>query len=477
MAIVTHTFIDKCNTIIEKCPYNTGLNPIIELNYGKTITRALIHFDVAKLQNLINDKVYPDISKLKHVLKMTNSGSFSPEMAHCALMSYEGKFNKRRASSFNLIFFLIPYDWDEGRGFDYAKEAHGEHIRSLTTMASNWFYYQTFHEWDYDGIYSSDKLSLEFDKFTDTNENTTSDIIIGYQHFDFGNENIEFDITDTVNKFITGEIENHGIGIAFSPAYEFMRGGKLNYVGFFSNHTQGFFEPYVETTYDDYIKDDRLHFQLDNNNKLYFYSIVNNEYVNLDDVPTCTIDGVSMEVEQTTKGIYCTEVNLSSDDYETDQIVNDIWGNITYNGKTLKDVELEFVTLQSESIFGLPVKEYESTRIVPNIYGIKNDERIKSGDIRKVNVELRIPYTSCQIKEAAEAEYRLYVKSGNRQIDVINWQNIEQEFNNAYFMVNTNELVPTRYFVDIRITYNNELIHYDNILQFDIVKELNSSLY
>ena len=476
MAIVTHTFLDKCNTIIKNCPYNTGLNPIIELNYGKTITRALIHFDTDKLQSLVNDKTYPDMSKLKHVLKMTNAGSVSPSKADCAMMDGHGLFNKRRASSFDLIFFLLPNEWDEGRGFHYTKEFHGEFVEAQSVNGSNWFQYKTYYKWDNEGIFSTDRLSNEFETFTDTSSNV-SEIVIGYQHFDFGNENIELDITDIVNKFITGELKNNGIGIAFSPRYEYSEDNKLNYVGFFSNHTQGFFEPYVETTYNEYIKDDRLCFHLDSDNKLYFYAIVGTDYVNLDELPTCTIEGSQMAVKQATKGVYYVEVNLSSNEYDGEQMLYDTWSNIVYNGKAFADVELEFAVLPSDTIFGLPIKEKDETRVVPNLYGIKNNERIKIGDIRKANVELRIPYTSNQIRESKNVEYRLYVVSADRQVDVISWQHIEQEFNNAYFMINTNELVPTRYFIDIRISDNNELLHYDNILQFDIVKKLNDVVF
>lgn len=475
MAVVTHTFISKCNTIMDGCPYNTGLNPVIELNYGKTITRALVYFDVSRIQELVNDKTYPDMEKLRHVLKMTNAGSLSPEKADRPLLSHEGMFNKRRASSFDLIFFLVPdHDWDEGRGFDYAREAHGEHVTSLSTQGSSWFQYKTYYKWDTDGIYTSDRLSKEFDKFT---SGGISDIIIGYQHFDFGNENIDLDITNTVNKFVSGDLENHGICMSFAPSYEFSTDNKMNYVGFYSNHTQGFFEPYVETTYDDHIQDDRLCFHLDSDNKLYFYSIMGNEYVNLDELPTCSVNGSQMDVRQATKGVYYAEVNLGSDEYEADRMLYDTWSNISYDGRMLDDVELEFVTLPPKGTFGLPVRRNEMLRPVPSLYGIGNSERIKRGDIRKINVELMIPYTSGQIVEAVKVEYRLYVKSADRQVDVISWQQVEQEFNNAYFIINTDELVPSRYFIDMRVTYDSELIYHYGILRFDIVRELDDAIF
>ena len=72
MPLVTRTFFNKSNTIIKGSEVNLGMNPIMELYYGKSISRGLLHFDITNLQNLVNNKVYPNISKLKHVLKMQN---------------------------------------------------------------------------------------------------------------------------------------------------------------------------------------------------------------------------------------------------------------------------------------------------------------------------------------------------------------------------------------------------------------------
>lgn len=45
-----------------------------ELCYGGgTVTRTLIYFDEDKIRRLVEDKTCPDISKFKHVLKITNA--------------------------------------------------------------------------------------------------------------------------------------------------------------------------------------------------------------------------------------------------------------------------------------------------------------------------------------------------------------------------------------------------------------------
>ena len=53
MAIVTKTYIEKSNTIIKREKSNTGLNPVIELNYGGMLTRSLIYFLISFILNLL----------------------------------------------------------------------------------------------------------------------------------------------------------------------------------------------------------------------------------------------------------------------------------------------------------------------------------------------------------------------------------------------------------------------------------------
>lgn len=472
MAIVTHTFISKSNTIIKDSVASVGLNPILELNYGKMLTRGLIYFDHTKVQKMVEDKIYPDISKLRHVLKMKNAGSIDDKHINRIYLDSNGDYYKQRTSSFDLIYFLIPNDWDEGKGFDYKQDLNLRNHRAYSWRGCNWYQYQTYCKWENEGIYSTDKLSKELDLFTSKNGNQ-SNIIIGYQHFDKGNESIEFDITETFNKFITGELCNYGIGIAFSPQYENKNTELTQYVGFFTSHTHSFFEPYVETTYNETIEDDRADFYLDKSNKLYFYSIVGGKYANLDEFPTCMVNDTSYEVKQATKGVYYIDIEVPSSSYEDNTMLYDVWSNIKYKGKSFPNVELEFVTKSSNDYyqFGIPSSKQE-TELIPTLYGIKYKEVIKRGDIRKINVDCRIPYTTDQDRNNNYIEYRLYILSGEKQIDVIDWQKVEKGYNENYFFINTNELLPSRYYIDIRINVNMELFNYQKVLEFDIADNI-----
>ena len=115
--LVTHTFLDKSNTIIEGSLANTGLNPVMSLYYGNMWTRILIHFDTEKLKSLVEDKTYPDITKLKHVLKLWNVSDIDLPRINCPFPDSRRTNTRERATSFELILFLIPEYWEAGRGF------------------------------------------------------------------------------------------------------------------------------------------------------------------------------------------------------------------------------------------------------------------------------------------------------------------------------------------------------------------------
>lgn len=475
--IVTKTFFDKANTIIRDNPANTGLNPVLELNYGPMLSRGLIHFDHSKLKCLHADGVYPDLSKMKHILHMTNAASYNLNTMTECWPDSEYINDKQRATSFAIILFLIPEDWDCGYGFDYVMDLFLSNRRALSTEGSNWYHKQSNMPWETPGVYSTEKLSKEVDLFTSKKGNL-SDIIIAYEKFDYGNENICIDITDTVNKFITGELPNYGIGIAFSPFYEEQKGiEKTQYVGFYTQHTHGYFEPYVQTIYEDRIKDDRNHFVLDTDNELYFYANVKGNFVNLDHIPKCHVNGREYTVEHVTRGTYRIKINLSSDEYESDTMLYDVWSDISYNGKSINDVEMQFVTLPSEyslSFGMLPTstenkhnQEYE-----PSIYGIFDHERILKGDVRKVNVECRVAYTSDTIFDTDGIDYRLYVDSDGKQIDSIGWTEVERDTQGAYFMLDTESLIPFRYHIDMRVRKGGTVKIYPNLATFDIVNDI-----
>lgn len=470
--MITKTYFDKCNTIIKDSYYNTGINPVAELNYGNSLTRIIFHFSTDKVKKLVDDKTYPDISKLKHVLKMTNCASLDNTILDKKLMTSDYQSFKERAVSFDVILFLIPNDWDGGRGFDYARDmALVGTNNSLSVKGSSWYFRRTGYKWDTDGIYTSQFLSMENDKFSSENGNL-SNIIVGKCRFDYGNENLEIDITDVFNKFMNNEIKNYGLCLSFDPVLEMQKTKLSQYIGFFSPYTNSFYEPYIETSYCDHISDDRYNFYLDKPNKLYFYSNIGGFPSNLDELPICNINGSQIVSKQATKGVYYIDLMLSSDEYESNTMIYDSWTNIVYKGKKLKDVELDFVTKSENDFFNFYNSDKLPKKYVPNINGIKYDEKIKRGDIRKIIVDARVPYTVDEMEIIDNMEYRLYVMDGVREIDVISYEPVEKTCNYNYFLINTNDLIPNKYFIDIKISSNLEVRHTRKVLSFFIINDL-----
>ena len=543
--MILHTFLDKCNTIIRNSNLNTGINPVGELSYGLTTTRLLVHFPIDKIKTLIDDKTMPDKSKLRHVLKMVNTNGIDLMDLHCNKVSSTGG-TKKRAVSFDLIFFLIPKEWDRGKGFHFTdKEYNFDSYRKLEVDSErlhsiegcNWFQARNGIMWDEAGVYSLKTLEDEYNKFS---SDEGSAIIIGRQHFDKGYENISLDITDTVNRMIDGEIDNYGIGIAFTPGLEssyvdwnehytlgdftkwvntnknyenslkeplqkvldeahmpsqYDRNEELNnfkldvlgygenYVGFFTDKTNTFFEPFLETVYSDYINDDRSSFCLDKANRLYFYSSVAGNPVNLDEMPTCKIvdddDNVlfTPEVKQTTKGAYYVEETFPSSQYEADYMYHDVWSNILYEGIRMKDVELDFTLTEPSSWIGLGSSFTRVSEFSPSISGIKSDEEVRRGDVRKLTVNALVKYENKTSQLVGNTEIRLYVMDGHREIDVLPFHQVNKSESELYTLIDTSMLIPNRYFVDVKFKYNmQEIVHHD-VLHFKITDDLTNKYY
>jgi hypothetical protein len=458
------TYFDKNNTIIRDVNFNTGLNPIAELFYGGAIgeqkySRFLFHFDETRLKSLYTGGTYTDLTKLKHTLRLTNTGSFDTSLLNNKIAS------KDRTSSFDLILFEINQPWDNGVGYDYQTMALTNGSYGFSTRPSNWFEAQTNTPWNNgNGVYSGNP----------------SGITVTTQHFDKGNENIEMDITDYVNGVITGNT-NYGLGLAFAYDFEQLSSTTLQYVGFFNNNTQTFYEPYVETTYENYIKDDRNNFFLDKPNKLYLYVNLNGNPTNLDATPSVNIydpNGdifsayTSSSVTHVTLGVYSVDIIVPTTASNLETMYNDVWTGLTINGVTRPDITLDFVVKDSMGYYNIGNNDMLSRKIAVNISGINNKERIKRGDIRKGIVSARIPYTVEQTQNISDLKYRLYVTEGNAELTVIDWQPVEMANNYYYFLLDTESLIPMTYYLDIQAYSNLEVTTIKNAVQFDIVNQV-----
>jgi len=494
------TYVSKMCSIIKDSDLNTSLNPVSELLYGKNTSRVLLYFDHYKIKQMMEDGTMPDKSKIKHILKITNAGSLDFTLLNHKDTSSVNGCIRKRASSFDLIFFLIPKTWDAGKGFDYSRSIFQEDFydtksegwgnRLISTDGCNWFQRRNGLKWDEPGIYSNNKLSEEYDNFSSKNG---SEIVFARQRFEVGGENINLDITDIVNKFVSGEIQNNGIGIAFTPALERIGEDKRsllssieNYLGLFSNKTNTFFEPFVETHYQDYINDDRANFVLNKDNKLYLYCNLGGQLTDLDELPLVTVTDTNEEVvtdangmllenieaKHFSKGVYYLDLKITG--READTMLFDTWSNIKYQGSDLDNVELDFTLKNVNMFFNIGNKLESNERFTPNTSGINDSEDIKRGDIRKLKITARVQYSTQDYELINGIETRLYVRDGTRELDVFPWEPVNKTFLENYVLIDTSILIPQRYYVDIKIKYGmEEIIHHD-VLHFNIVDDINN---
>jgi hypothetical protein len=201
---------------------------------------------------------------------MVNTSFFEEELKNTPTSN-----GRMRATSFDLILFRIPYanseeltpqNWDEGVGYDFADLIYEfkDADKSFSDRPSNWFQTTTISNWTQEGIYNNKNTGVV---------NYSALTIVDTQHFEFGDENIAFDMTNEINNILNGSLTNTtGWGIAYLPQVENLTGLTQPYeVQFFTRHTQTFYEPYLETNYNDLIQDDRNLFTLGKSNKLYLF--------------------------------------------------------------------------------------------------------------------------------------------------------------------------------------------------------------
>jgi hypothetical protein len=465
--MIIHTFFDKCNTIIKDSENNLGLNPVAELNTGDVISRIILHFDLTELKAKVQCGEI-QTANLRHIIKMTNCGNITLPLFNNTILS-EGK-TKKRAASFDIIAFRIPYEWDAGYGFDYNEDYVKETHRITSSDCCNWFQARNDMQWDEDGIYSNETLAQDY-----LNNFGISDdsIVISRQHFNKGTENIELDVTNFINQILQEDIAFNGIGLAFSPRFE-SENKDSRFISFFTNNTNTFFAPFLETIDDNTILDNRANFHLGVNNRLYFFVSDAGRYINLDVLPTCTIDNVLYKVKHGGLGAYYVELNLKKGEVEPNTILYDTWSNIILDGEQLDDVEMEFVVLPMEQRISIGSHKNNNLQYTPQLSGINFKEKVKKGDTKEITVDFIEDYSHGKRIIPTESEYRVYVKENDREIDILQYQPIERRYDEHIILINTNELIPNDYHIDIKTKQGRTVKIFDNVLQFSIVSNVTS---
>lgn len=450
------SYFEKNNTIIKDSRVNTARNPTTEIFYGSGFSKFIFKIDFTDLKNKVDNQELILNEDTKHYLKLTNT-IFGDE----TFLGASRNTGRDRATSFDLILFKINEFWDEGVGFDYEDEVYDFTAGNKTydTRPSNWYNRTTIDTWTVNGIYSS------------------SPIIITTIHFDLGNENIDVDITNYVNGILSGDT-NNGLGLAFAQAYENVEQETDQSVAFFSKYTQTFFEPFVESIFIDNISDARNNFVEKLEQKLYLYVTKGANFYNLDTIPTVDIlDSTNTPIfgltgftaKHVREGIY--EVTFGIDNVTCDgkKFFYDKWKGISIDGISVGNITQKFIPKPFTNQFTIGTNPTETTRYKIQYSGIKLNEKIIRGELRKIVVYFKSINNLTNVL-MDESYYRIFIKEGHTNVVVHDWTLIDKTNENS-FILDTSYLIPREYFIEIKAKSFGEEIFYIDHLKFEIMSE------
>ena len=496
---VYRTYFDKDTVIVRDSCVNTGRNPIAEIFHGGsldvdklTYSRYLFNIDLTDIIDKLNKKQI-FLNDITHQIKITNTSCFDKETYCRRVDSSCG--DVKRATAFDLILFEVPEAWDEGNGYDYvvANPANCDlGDQSYCEGAANWEDRQDLQPWSQLGVYTDP--TMWYSGSTSGYTGTTINLVKATQHFDHGDENLCIDITDYINNLILSGKTEANLGVAFETAEEKAPLEDICYVGFFTKDTQTVYEPFMETLYNDTIKDDRDNFIINKNNNLCLYANAGGERVN------AVISGVTIydheenlfqvippsNITQITTGVYCVSVNVpKTSNYCGNIQFIDVWEDVTIDGNNLGNIELDFIVKEesayynvgsnnSAGSFGLGVSDANNRSIFDYefaVTGIKRREKIKRGDTRRVNVIARVPFTYDQSQAVDKIYYRIFIKEGETQIEYIDWNEVSRTPDGNFFLIDTSWFIPNDYYMEIKIESGQEIRSYHDILQFEVVSE------
>jgi hypothetical protein len=453
------SYFSKNNTIIKNSQVNTAKNPNTEIFYGSGFSKFIFQLDIDALKAKINQGYYVLNSNTKHYLNLTNT-IFGDE----ALLGLVKGTGKQRATSFDLVIFAIPDYWDEGIGFDY-EEVYDYTTGNVTfdVRPSNWVSRTTMDKWSQEGIYSVD---------------VPSGATVTTIHFDNGNENIHADITDYINGILTGSTVDYGLGICFTNPYVDVTNEYDQSVAFYTKYTQTFWEPYMETIFDDRIDDNRENFVIDVPQKLYLYVDHMSNRFDLDEPPTVDIlDSLSAAIPSLTgltstkirKGVYEVTFGLSGYLCDGKRFYYDKWSNISISGRTVPDVTQKFIPKPFASFFDIGGNQLNLDRYAVQFFGVRLNEKIKRGEKRKIVTTFRSINDSKSVL-LDEVYYRIYVKEGRTQVNVYEWTEMDRTNENS-FVLDTSYMIPREYWIEIKTKVQSEDIFYRDEIKFEIISE------
>jgi len=242
---------------------------------SQELSRILIQFPTTKIASDRTAGVLPASGNVGFYLRLFNA-----------------EHSKTVPRDFKLIVQPVSQSWQEGEGLDL------EGYKDLTkgNPGANWISASDSSAWT--------KVGGDY---------LTSRPLFNEQTFASGLEDLEVDVSEVVEQWLKGDIQNYGFGVFLSSSYEAyfsgsagadsgsvlnnLAGAKKSYYTkrFFARGSQYFFKrPVIEARWDDARRDDRGEFYFssslapanDNLNTLFLYNFIRGRLTNIPSIGT-----------------------------------------------------------------------------------------------------------------------------------------------------------------------------------------------
>jgi len=247
-------------------------------------------------------------------------------------------------------------------------------------------------------------------------------------------------------------------------------------VAFHAKNTNTWYEPYLETTIDDIITDDRNYFYLDKSNYLYLYvnvgaypqdiTINKVDIYDYEDNLVDTLTGAT--IINVSKGIYKINYFVDSQTYPDAVLFKDVW-TFTINNRQCEHTG-EFYLISPDKYYTFDQSnQIQFENYFFYFWGIGERENIISGITRKIRLTIKELYPNQNNFLPLDIEYRIFTSIANKyEIDVIPFTSVNRTNTGYEFNLDTSWLIPQDYKLQIRLKNGN---YYENkqTLSFTIV--------
>jgi hypothetical protein len=174
-------------------------------------------------------------------------------------------------------------------------------------------------------------------------------------------------------------------------------------------------------------------------------------------------------VSQVKKGVYKVTFGIDGILCDGKKFFYDNWTNLSIDGVELSDIRQKFIPKPFTTQYTIGENQTELQRYKIQYFGIKQGEKIKRGDIRKVIVTFK----SLDVPKSVlfdEVYYRLYIKEGTTDVVVHDWTLLDKTNENSFYF-NTSNYIPREYYLEIKAKTHTEEIYYNDSIKFEILSE------